>query len=137
MIDRKHSRLEQRLRRALRPVEPPAGFTDNVMAALPRARERAGAQSHSAASPSDHSWAPREWLRGCRVWIQALRPVWIPAAAAAAIGAVLIGAGLWNQQRAEELRARQARDQAVEALRISSQTLNEALHAAVDAQRSG
>jgi hypothetical protein len=124
--DRDLSELEQRLRRTMRPVEPPAGFSANVMAALKRTRERTRALP-AARRPSNHSAARLPWLRR--------RPVWFPAAAA--LATVLIGAGLWHHQHAQELRAREARDQVIEALRISSRTLNEALHATLDPSRSG
>jgi hypothetical protein len=130
MIDDKHSQLEQRLRRAMRPVEPPAGFAENVVAALGRVREQSRANSLSPAGRrSDHSRPRLPWLPG--------RPVWFPATAAAGLAAVLVGAGLWNYQRAQQLRARQARAEVVEALRISSQTLNEALHTTVNPSRPG
>jgi hypothetical protein len=122
MTQRDPSELEQRLRRALRPGEPPAGFTDRVMASLRRARE----QQRSRESHSPPLLPRLRW-----------RPAWLPAAAAAALAVVLIGAGIWNQQRAQELRARQARQQVLEALTISSRALNTALHASVDPSRSG
>jgi hypothetical protein len=122
MTQRDPSELEQRLRRALRPGEPPAGFTDSVMAALHRAREQQ--RSRESRSPALLARLRR-------------RPAWLPAAAAAALAVVLAGAGIWNQQRAQELRAREARRQVLEALTISSRALNTALHASVDPSRSG
>ncbi len=121
MTDRNPSDLEQRLRRVMRPGEPPAGFTDNVMAALRRAREQ---RSRESLSPPLRSRLRR-------------RPVWFPAAAAAALAVVIIGTGIWNQERAQELRAREARQQVLEALTISSRALNTALHLSVDPGRSG
>jgi hypothetical protein len=131
MTDRNPSEFEQRLRRAMQPVEPPADFAGNVMAALRRARERSGANAPSTPrARSDHSAGRLPWRRR--------RPAWSSAvAAAAALAAVLIGAGLWNQQRTQELRARQARAQVLEALSISSRTFNAALHVSVNPTRSG
>jgi hypothetical protein len=124
MTDRDPSGLERRLRGALHPVEPPVGFADNVMARLRRARARSHPSSATATRPSNRRWLQR-------------RPAWFTPAAAAALAAVLVGAGLWNQQRAQELRAREARDQVLEALVICSRALNTALHVSVDPSRPG
>ncbi len=120
MTHRDPSELEPRLRRAMRPGEPPAGFTEQVMAALRRAREQRSRENRSPPLLS-------RLRRGS---------VWFPAAAAA-LAVVLIGAGIWNQQRAQELRAREARQQVLEALTISSRALNTALHLSVDPSRTG
>jgi hypothetical protein len=126
MSDRNPSDLEQRLRRAMRPVDPPGGLSDRVMASLARARERPPVQPISAAHrAASHS----PWRRRRRVWL--------PDAAVAACAALLVGAGLWSQQRTLELRTREARTQVLEALRISSQALNAALHVTVEPGRSG
>jgi hypothetical protein len=122
MSDRDLSELEQRLREALRPVEPPAGFAAHVMAALARARLQ-------------RLTAPAR-LRSGAAWPRKRR-AWLSAAAAFALAVVLVGTGLWGSHRAQELRAREARAQALEALRISSETLNSALHVTVDPSRSG
>ena len=66
-----------------------------------------------------------------------MRWSWPSAAAAAGLAAVLIGTGLWGSEHARELRAHEARAQVLEALRISSQTLNGALHRTVDPSRPG
>ncbi|HTX23472.1 MAG TPA: hypothetical protein VMD03_02345 [Steroidobacteraceae bacterium] len=136
MTGRSDSKLERQLRQTLRAVDPPVGFAERAMAALARARERPDA---SATAPSNraaqHSAAPRERL-GREPWLLGRR-LWIADAATAALAAIVISAGIWNQHHAQELRAREARDQVVEALRISSHALNTALHATVDPGQSG
>ncbi|HTW38111.1 MAG TPA: hypothetical protein VMD49_06045 [Steroidobacteraceae bacterium] len=130
MNDRDRPPLEQRLRKALRPVEPPAGFAQSVMTALARARA-------AAASASTRATRGAEERRSMgTAWLATRRP-WLAAAASLVLAVVLVGAGLWGSHRAQELRARDARAQVLEALRISSQTLNAALHASVDPRRSG
>lgn len=117
MSDRDPAELEQRLREALRPIAPPAGFAQRVMAA----RARRDAERPRSGGPA---------------WLAVRRP-WLSAAAALVLAVLLVGTGLWGSQRAQEHRAREARAQVLEALRISSQTLNAALHASVDPSRSG
>jgi hypothetical protein len=127
MNDRNPADLEQRLRRAMQPVDPPRGFSERILAGLARSRER----SRTGAPVSASQRAGRHSSWGHR------RRMWLADAAVAAFAAVLIGAGLWSQQRAVELRAREARTEVFEALRISSQALNAALHLTVEPGRSG
>jgi hypothetical protein len=131
MNDPDPSDLEPQLRRAMRPIAAPRGFSEKVMAGLARSRERSPASAVSslnrAASNRRGSRSPG-WLR---------RRMWLPDAAVAAFAAFLVGTGLWSQQRTLELRAREARTEVFEALRISSQALNAALHVTVEPGRSG
>jgi hypothetical protein len=125
MNDRNLEDLEQQLRHAMRPVDPPSGFSERVLAGLARSRERSrtGPVSASRGVASHSPWRHR-------------RRLWLPDAAVAACAAVLIGTGIWSQQRTLEVRAREARTEVFEALRISSQALNAALHATVEPSRS-
>lgn len=115
--------LERQLRDAMRPVDPPSGFSERVLAGLARSRERSGTGPVSAFRGTASPWRRRR--------------LWLPDAAVAAFAAVLIGTGIWSQQRTLEVRAREARTEVFEALRISSQALNAALHATVEPGRSG
>ena len=108
--------LEQQLRRLMRPVDPPGGFSAKVMAGLARGRQ--------PQAPSPVAGARAPWMRRRRIWL--------PDAAVAAFAAVLIGAGLWSEERALEVRAREARIEVFQALRVSSQALNTALHVTVE-----
>jgi glutathione S-transferase len=136
MTDRSDSKLERELRQTLRPVDPPVGFAERAMAALAQARERSAANAVSTGSHASKHSATRPERLTHRPWLLGRR-VWIPDAATAALAAILISAGIWNQHHAQQLRAREAHDQVVEALRISSRTLNTALHATVDPGQSG
>jgi hypothetical protein len=90
--------LEKRIARALAPVDPPAGFADRVLAALPKEREAI------AATPR-----PRRW--------------WMPASLAASLLAAL----LVHRQIELHTEARaglEARQQLLEALRVTSDKLD-------------
>jgi hypothetical protein len=141
MNDRNPSDLEQRLRRAMQPVDPPGGFSERLMARLARAPERSRASpltaSNRGASNGGASSRAAPNSVGSRPPWRYRRRVWLPDAAVAAFAAVLIGTGLWSQQRTLELRAREARTEVFQALRISSQALNAALHVTVEPGRSG
>ena len=91
--------LEKRLRESLRPVEPPSGFANRVMT-----RIEAGAR------PSSRRWRPTFWL-----------PV---ALAASAILAVLV---VHEHHKREE--GLQARQQLMEALRVTGEKLDLAYRA--------
>ncbi len=122
------SELEQRLREAMRPVEPPAGFAERAMSALQRAR------AHETGAPASNRRSP---LGAERRFLPRPLRTWWAAAAAASFVALVVGTGLWTQQYAQQLRAREARAQVLEALRITSRTLNAALHLTVEPSRSG
>lgn len=116
--------FERRLRRALQRVDPPSGFAERVLAAIARGE---APRDVTAPSRPRRFALPRPPLR---------RRAWMPAAAAAAL-VVLAGAHWAWHRHTEIVRAREAREQVVEALRISSETLNAALAAAVERARAG
>ena len=90
--------LEDRLRKALRPVDPEEGFAERVMSRI-----------DSAPAPARHRWLPPRF-RG------------LPAALAASLllGVVLIYA--WQADR--ERRGLEARRQLLEALHITGEKLD-------------
>ncbi len=125
MTDHDDSKLEQRLREALRPVDPPEQFAERVTSAAERARASAGS------IPSRGPHAP--WIRF--PWPS--RRIGLSAAATVALVMALAGgATLWHQH-AQQIRAREAREQILQALRITSQTLNSALRMTAHPSRSG
>jgi len=109
--------FENELRRALRPLDAPAGFAERVMRALPATRE-------SAPEPSAET--PRRFARRFGV----------PAAfAATLVASVLLGLHVREQQNERELAAQQAAGLAasrelMEALHVTSQKLDLAYQAA-------
>ena len=89
--------IEDQLRRALRPVDPDDGFADRVMARV--RTERAGASR----------WRQNRFLN-----------VGVALAASVVLGAVLVHA--WQMQR--ERRGLEARQQLIEALRVTGEKLD-------------
>ena len=112
MSEREDSDFEARLRRALRPVEPPSRLETRVAAAL--AREAAGAPADARAGG------------GLRRWIPVARPLQALAAAVAA-AVTVAGAMLWSAHRSETDRARRAGQQISIALSLASTELDGAL----------
>jgi negative regulator of sigma E activity len=108
--------FEDELRRALRPVPAPTGFTDRVMRALPERRTRA-VTPIAAARPAR---PPDYWQR--------LRA---PAALAASLTlAVLLGQQMADRNRQREDAAGLAASQELmQALRVTSQKLDLAYQA--------
>ena len=109
--------FEDELRRALRPVKAPAGFSDRVMRALPERRESVVipiASRATAARP------PNYWQR--------LRA---PAALAASLMlAVVLGQRMAvHQQQREEAAGLAASQELLQALRVTSQKLDLAYQA--------
>lgn len=125
MTDRDDSMLEQRLREALQPVDPPAQFAERVTSAAERARASASSLSRQAPSGSA---ARRPWLD---------RRAGLSVAATAAFVVALAGAGTLWHQHTQQLRAHEAREQILRALRISSEALNAALRATANPSQSG
>ncbi len=109
--------FEDQLRRALRPVQPPAGFAARVMQALPAQRESATVTPISLAKPAR---APNYWQR--------LRA---PAALAASLlVAVLLGQQwAYQRQQAEQAAGLAASQQLMQALRVTSKKLDLAYQA--------
>lgn len=111
------SEVEDKLRRALRPIDPPPGFAERVMRALPDQRPMA------TVTPIDVVRStPRASL-----W----RRVSTPAALAASlVVAVLLGQHVAVQQAEKERRAGlAARQELMQALRLTSQKLDDAYQA--------
>ena len=109
--------FENELRRALRRVDPPAGFAERVMRALPDQRPTA------AVTPIDVvRTSPR-----ASFW----RRVSTPAALAASLlVAVLLGQHMANEHAEQERRAGlAARQELMQALRLTSQKLDDAYQA--------
>jgi len=107
--------IEEQLRRALRPVEPSAGFTARVMRALPQRRPPA------TVTPIASRLPPRpRWQRFTT-----------PAALAASLAlAVVVGQQVaLRQQQREQLAGQAARRELLQALRVTSQKLDLAYQA--------
>jgi hypothetical protein len=101
--------LEKRLRAALRPVEPPAGFANRVMT-------RVG---------ESEAQAPRGW-RSARWRFAGVQPArWLPLALAAS---VIIAFVLVHEHHKRE-EGLQARQQLIEALRVTGEKLDLAYRA--------
>ena len=109
--------IEEQLRKALRPTDPPDGFADRVMANIRRERDT-----------SDPIWN-RKRNRPASVFAR-----WFPIALAAS---AVFGVGLVVHQtnEREERRGLEARRQLMEALRVTSDKLDSA-YQAVNAQPS-
>jgi hypothetical protein len=86
--------LEDRLRRALRPVDPGEVFTRRVLSQLPH--------------PHNSDATRRRW--------------WIPAALAASL--LLVAGGALQIHRRQQLAGLAARNQVLEALQVTSQKLD-------------
>lgn len=102
--------FDKTLRRALRPMSPGEGFADRVSSRLQSADPATGA----ASGPADRGGAPRH---------RVLHSRWLPAALAACI---LAGIGLVHlrEQAVDAARARQAREQLLQALSIARDNIN-------------
>ena len=109
--------IEIRMRRALRPVEPPAGFTERVMRALPERAVR------PALAPVAVLRAPPR----TNLWRRLSAPA---ALAASFVVAIVLGQKVGEQQAEREQRAGlAARRELMEALRVTSQKLDLAYQA--------
>ena len=95
--------LDNTLRKALRPVDPGESFTARVMAQV--AAE--GESGRASAAPASR---------------RVSRSVWLPAALAASLVLVVFGVHKWNVRQEEAGLA--ARDQVIEALRVTSEKLD-------------
>jgi hypothetical protein len=99
-----NDRFETELHKALRPVDPGANFAERVLARLPQKQ-------------------PVQLSRARRVWR------WVPAAIAASIVAAVLIRHEWQLRRELE-QGRIAREQLMEALRVTSEKLDVAYRAA-------
>ena len=109
--------FENQLRRALRPVDPPEGFAERVMRALPEWRTSAKVVTLQVARPARH---PGLWRR-----------ISTPAALAASlVVAVLAGRQVGIERERDEQRAGlEASRELMQALRVTSQKLDLAYEA--------
>lgn len=115
--------FEDELRRALRPVQAPAGFADRVMRALPERRE-------SVVTPI----AVKAAARPPNYW-QRLRA---PAALAASLMlAVVLGQQMALHQQQEETAGLAASQELLQALRVTSQKLDLAYQAVKNPPEAG
>ena len=96
------NQLEQELKKALRQVEPPAGFAERVLARVAREEEEKKAR----------------WLRGPG-WLGASTLRW---ATAGALGVVLATSGILYH-REQRRKGQEAKEQLMLALRITSSKL--------------
>jgi hypothetical protein len=125
MTDHDDSTFEQQLRRALRPIEPPAELAGRIVTAVERARSPGGTVSRT------ETVGP-----GVRLpWLG--RRAWLSAAAAAVLVVALTGAGALWRGHTQELQARAAHEQVLQALRIANDALDTALEATVNPFKSG
>jgi negative regulator of sigma E activity len=98
--------LEKQLRESLRPIDPERGFADRVMARIETERR-------------SKRWMSRRWLS--RPWVSPPSH-WVPVAlAASAILAVVLVHARHVQQERQGLEARQ---QLIEALRVTGEKLD-------------
>jgi hypothetical protein len=109
--------LDDELRRVLKPVDPGPGFTTRVLAAVEAARDgRNPAGSDDTRDARARSpLARHRGILGRRPWL------W-PALAASLVSAV-VGVR-WVEERREAERGRQATEQVMQALRVTSSKLN-------------
>ena len=96
--------LEDRLRQALRPVDPGEDFTARVLARV---------ASEEAREPRTGIPGPRSVPR---------RFLWAPVALAASLAAAVVIRHAWQERR--EMEGLQARKQLIQALRVTSQKLD-------------
>jgi len=109
--------IENQLRRALRPIEAPAGFTERVMRALPESAPRG-----SVASLAPLRRAPR-----AGIWRRLSTPV---ALAASFIVAILVGQHVGMERtRREQQAGLAASRELMQALHVTSKKLDLAYQA--------
>jgi hypothetical protein len=109
--------IEDQLRRMLRPVEPPAGFAERVMRALPERQASATVTPLTAVRPTPRHGAWQHFS--------------IPAALAASlVVGVLLGQHVAGKQAEQAQRAGLAASrELMQALRVTSQKLDQAYEA--------
>jgi len=114
--------IENRLRGALRRIDPPEGFAERLLAALPEQELPARVAALRAARPASArpATAPGRWRR-----------LAAPAALAASlVAAVFLGQQIGAQRYANEQRAGlEASRELMQALRVTSKKLDDAYHA--------
>ena len=102
--------LERDLKRAMEPVEPPAGFADRVLTRIRDQQVRA--QRRVPARDASGGW-----------WTWLFAPAWRPALAAALSLFLVVAAGISYQRRQQEKRAEKAAAELMVALEITSEKL--------------
>jgi anti-sigma-K factor RskA len=102
--------LEDELRRALRPVDPPRGFDQRVLQRTVMEAAETGANQDGTAAASSEPLRPRPW------WMSAI-------AAAAAVLVMATAGGLYYEHRLERAEAVRATSEFREALSIASEKL--------------
>jgi hypothetical protein len=105
--------LDRQLQRALQPIDPPDGFADRVLARL--------GEQHGVLP------VPRTQRFG-----RARR--WVPLALAASLGVAVLGSAAWLEQQRQRQGA-EASAQVRQALRITTQELNDIRARALDGGR--
>jgi len=121
MTDPKPADLERALRKALRPVEPRAGFEERVMRAL-------DASGPAATALGRREPLARRIARLAESVGRAMpqRPAWALGTAAAVLLALLAAGGLSYREHVRMRRAEETRGQVLEALRIANDKLDAA-----------
>lgn len=115
--------IENRLRRALRPIDPPEGFAERLMAALPAPRPRASVTPLRPVAPRRES-----------CWRRFGTPT---ALAASLLVAVFAGQHLAEQRAEREYQAGlEASRELMQALRLTSEKLDAAYRAVQPEKRS-
>lgn len=107
--------LNDRLRAALRPVDPGESFTQGVLARVAREPPRVPVSAHRTAR-----------VRGLR---------WLSGALVALVATAFLVAQQWRAQHAQQ--GQEARRQVMEALRVTSEKLDLAYRVVKDKERSG
>jgi len=107
--------LNDRLRAALRPVDPGESFTQGVLARI-------------ASEPSRETVSPHRAVR-----MRGLR--WLSGALLAVVATGFLVAHQWRAQHAQQ--GQEARRQVLEALRLTSEKLDLAYRVVKDKERSG
>jgi hypothetical protein len=115
--------FETELRRALRPEDPGAPFTERVMERV------SGATRALGASPEPKESGRRGWLAGdrsaARLRLPRPAPQWV-AAAVLACAVAAVGAGYWRSESLARSRGMQARAELLQALSVTAETLGTA-----------
>jgi len=107
--------LNERLRAALRPVDPGEAFTQRVLARIASEPPRASLPAHRAA--------------------RALELRWMSGALLAIVAAGLLAAHQWQAQHTQQ--GQEARRQVMEALRVTSEKLDLAYRVVKHTEHSG
>ena len=115
--------FETQLRRALRPQDPGAPFTERVMQRMNGAPRALGASREPRAA------GLRGWLSragsAARLRLPRRAPQWV-AATVLACAVAVVGVAHWRSESLARSRAMQARAELLQALRVTAETLGTA-----------